>query len=371
MSETGVERTGRRGAADLVDVMEVSIYFGHYSWVEKSGIGRARVHQLRALELQDEAVLVRTDYSRTADIIHINTIFPSSVLRARLARRRGQIVVYHAHSTEEDFRDSFRGSNILAPLFGAWLRHCYRQSDLVLTPTPYSRELLESRYRLGRPVQAISNGIDLEDFCPSEEKRRRFRERYGYSETQRVVISVGHYMERKGFPDFIRLAQRHPEWAFIWFGHTPSAVLSDEVRQMLREAPSNLTLPGFVSSAELAEAYAGSDAFAFMTREETEGIVLLEALSVRIPVFVRDIEIYREWMTDGVDCYKWQTLDELSAKLVAQFADELPDTTQAGWRVAQQRSLPEIGRQLMRIYRRLLDERARRRAPRLETGLGD
>ncbi len=352
-------------------LIKVSIYFGHYSWVEKSGIGQARVNQTTALALQDEAVDVSTRYSRDADIVHINTIFPSSALLARIAMRRGQAVIYHAHSTEEDFRNSFFGSNLLAPLFGLWLRICYRQCHLVLTPTPYSRRLLETRYHLNRPVCDISNGIDLSAFRPDPERRRRFRERHGYDDDEQVVLSVGHYMERKGFPDFIRLARLHPRRSFIWYGYTASGVLSEEVRRELRDLPPNLKLPGFVPSAELAEAYAGSDIFVFMTHEETEGIVLLEALASEIPVLLRDIEIYREWMTDGTDCYKATTLDEFSERMDAVLEGRLPSTVAAGRHIVRQRSLPEVGRQLLVIYRRLLAEREevrRKRSTRTESG---
>ena len=34
----------------------------------------------------------------------------------------------------EDFRNSFLGSNLLAPLFKRWLILCYRQGDVVITP---------------------------------------------------------------------------------------------------------------------------------------------------------------------------------------------------------------------------------------------
>ena len=44
----------------------------------------------------------------------------------------------------EDFRSSFKGSNALAPLFKRWITFCYGLGDVVLTPTEYSRRLLES-----------------------------------------------------------------------------------------------------------------------------------------------------------------------------------------------------------------------------------
>ena len=37
------------------------------------------------------------------DVVHINTVFPHSFFLAKKAKRHGIPVVYHAHSTKEDF----------------------------------------------------------------------------------------------------------------------------------------------------------------------------------------------------------------------------------------------------------------------------
>lgn len=80
-------------------------------------------------------------------------------------------MIYHAHSTEEDFRNSFIGSNQLAPLVKKYLISLYSKADHLITPTPYSKTLLEG-YGIKVPISAISNGIDLSRFYPSEAKEK-------------------------------------------------------------------------------------------------------------------------------------------------------------------------------------------------------
>ena len=41
-----------------------------------------------------------------------------------------------------------------------------------------------------------------------------------------------------------------------------------------------------------------------MSKEETEGIVILEALAMKIPTLIRDIPVYEGWLTDSKDVYK-------------------------------------------------------------------
>ena len=77
-----------------------------------------------------------------------------------------------------------------------------------------------------------------------------------------------------------------------------------DVKHAIRNRPANVRFPGYISQQELKEAYCGADAFAFFSYEETEGIVVLEALSCEVPVVVRDIPVYAGWLQDGIHVYK-------------------------------------------------------------------
>ena len=258
-------------------------------------------------------------------------------------------MVYYGHSTMQDFRNSFVGSNLLAPLFRRWICFCYGLGDVVLTPTPYSQSLLES-YRLKKPVYALSNGVDTRFFSPSAARRRAFRRRYGLTAQDKVVVSVGHYMERKGILDFIRLAGALPDVQFFWFGYTDPALVPGLVRAAMAQAPQNLRFPGFVDQAALRDAYCGADAFLFCSQEETEGIVVLEALACGVPVLLRDIPVYEGWLKNGCQVYKAADLPGFEAALRGMLAGDLPDLTGEGRKVALERSLPNMGRRLCRLY---------------------
>lgn len=324
--------------------MKVQIYSGARSLVAKSGVGQALLHQERALASVGVEIT-----QHDADIVHINTVFPDAFFAARRARRRGQRVVYYAHSTMEDFRDSFCGSNLLAPLFNRWIFRCYRQGDVVITPTPYARRLLYL-HGLARPVAALSNGVDTAFFSPSEEHGAAFRARYGIGPEKKVVISVGHQIVRKGILSFITLARVFPDVQFIWFGHTAPALLPRAVREAIARAPKNLHFAGYVDQQALRDAYCGSNLFCFMSHEETEGIVVLEALACGVPVLVRDIPVYDDWLIDGENVHKARDLAGFVKKTAAILAGTATDLTHAGRAVTEERSFDAIGRELLHIY---------------------
>ena len=328
-------------------MVKVHVYAGSIRLVHRSGVGRAIDHQKEIL--RNEGIMVDYVSFKEADIVHINTIFPDSVIAAIKARIMGKKVVYYGHSTMEDFRNSFKGSNLFAPLFRRWITFCYNLGSIVITPSEYSKMLIES-YGVKAPVYAISNGIDLDFWKPDEAGRNTFREKYKLSDNQKVVVSVGHYIERKGILEFVQLAKNMPDVTFIWFGYTNLNLVPKEIKYAIEGAPENLIFPGYVSKEELREAYQGCDLFCFMSHEETEGIVILEAMACKTPMLVRDIPVYAGWLENEVDVYKCKDEWEFSRKCREILNGECEDLTENGYMVARSRSYDSVGEKLLDAY---------------------
>ena len=319
--------------------------------LSKSGIGRAMKHQIRALT--EAGVDFTTNEKDYYDIVHINTVDFGARSMANKARRDGKKIVYHAHSTEEDFRNSFIFSNQLSPLFKKHIISSYELGDYILTPTPYSKRILEG-YGITKPIFDVSNGIDLNKFQPDSRKIKAFREFFNLSDTQKVVISVGLYFERKGLPDFMEVAKELPEVTFIWFGHTPLASVTSKVRDAIKNKPNNVILPGYIKGDVIEGAYASADVFFFPSYEETEGIVVLEALASKCQVIVRDIGVYDPWLVDKENSYKGTSNNDFISLIRGIINGEIPKTIEKGYEVAESRSILNIGNKLKGIYEKLM-----------------
>ncbi|GKU25080.1 glycosyltransferase [Clostridium folliculivorans] len=327
--------------------MKIFLFKGSLKIVEKSGVGKAIHHQQKAMEENNIAYTSnKKDYY---DVMQLNTIFPDSVVAAIVAKMKGKKVIYYGHSTMEDFKNSFKGSDFFAPLFKKWIMFCYSLGDVIITPTEYSKKLL-SGYGIKKPIFALSNGVDLSYFSPSPDGVKRFREKYKLKPNEKVVISVGHYIERKGISDFIKLAKRMPDIKFIWFGYTNLKLVPSYIQKAIAEAPKNVIFPGYISADELRDAYSGSDLFLFLTHEETEGIVLLEALAMKIAVLVRDIPIYSDDFSDGKEIYKASTLDEFQDKIEKIIDGSLPSLKDAAYELVKKKDIKAIGNRLQNIY---------------------
>lgn len=331
--------------------MKIYIYSEYQKWIEHSGVGRAIYHQKNAISRTKGVELA--ECKEDADVIHINTIFPGSVAMAYWAKKHGKKVIFHAHSTEEDFRNSFIGSNAIAGLFGKWIHFCYQLGDVIVTPSEYAKKLLQ-KHGISEPVYVMSNGIDLEYYQKQSNDRKNFRAKYDYSEKDKVIMSAGLWIRRKGILDFIEMAKRLPEYQFIWFGDSNLWSVPKEIRKAIHSQLPNLQFAGYVPKNELRQAYAGCDLFWFPTYEETEGIVVLEALAMKIPVLLRDIPVYQGWLADGQNVYTFRNQEGAASRIANICNGEIPDLTGNGYQVAVERSMGQTGIMLQNIYQAAL-----------------
>lgn len=333
--------------------MKIKLYFGLENMIKKSGIGRAFIHQKKALSLNNIEYTTDKD-SLDYDILHINTITPDSLTQIKQARDNNKKIIYHAHSTEEDFRNSFIFSNTVAGLYKKWLVFLYTSADSIITPTPYSQSLLES-YNITQPIYHISNGVNLDDFNPTNDQVRKFCHDYHISNNDKIVISVGWLFERKGFDTFVEVAKEMPDIKFFWFGDVKLSNSTTKIKKLLKELPDNVILPGYVSGDVIKGAYGRADLFFFPSREETEGIVVLEALACRTQILLRDIPVFDPWLVDKVHCYKGKSNEDFIHLINQIINHELPSTIDEGYKVAQERDLKKIGMQLKKVYEKVLE----------------
>lgn len=333
--------------------MKVLLYSEAFNLVKISGLGRAIMHQQRALQLNgvDFTLDPKDDY----DVVHINTLGLRSHHLARKAKKAGKRVVYHAHSTEEDFRNSFIFSNALSGLVKKWLCSCYRSGDVIVTPTEYSKRLI-SGYGITNPIYPVSNGIDLAKYEPAPGDREAFRSRMGFSDSDKVIIAVGLYFERKGILDFVQMAKDMPDYKFVWFGKTPLYSVPHKIRKAVRTKLPNLIFAGYVQPDELKQAYVGCDAYIFPTHEETEGIVLLEALAAEANVIIRDIPVF-DWLTDRRDCYKAKDLEDFERLIRAVTSGELPSLQENGRAAVAGMDIKKVGEKLLSIYNGTIEQK--------------
>lgn len=333
--------------------MKVLLYMEMEKKVRKSGLGKAIEHQKKALT--NEGIEWTTNPKDDYDILHINTYFPKSYRLAKRAKKKGKKVVYHAHSTEEDYKDGFIMGRQTSKMFKWWLIKCYSLGDVIVTPTPYSKRLLQGYKGLeNKKIYPISNGIEIEFFKKDPKAGEKFRKDYGYTKKDKVIIGIGLYIKRKGIIDFVELAKRLPEYKFIWFGYSSLKAATKPVRDAVNTKLPNLTWAGYVEQDVIKAAMSGADLYLFPTLEETEGIPIIEACACKQNAIIRDIPIFEGWLEDGKNVYKAKDVDEFEKKIKDFFDGKLPSLVDKAYEVAIERDLKTVGKQLKQVYKDVL-----------------
>ena len=327
--------------------MKVLLYTENEKILSKSGLGKAIKHQMNALKAVN--IEYTTNPKDDFDIAHINFYGLKSYRLAKKLKKQGKKIVYHAHSTEEDFRNSFIFSNQVSKLFKKWLIKCYTLGDAIITPTEYSKKLLQS-YGIKNDIYVVSNGVELKNFGHDEKAGREFRKKYNFKKEDKIIVGIGLYIERKGIIDFVELAKQMPEYKFIWFGYSPLIFSRKNVRRAVNTKPNNLTFAGYVEQETICQALNGCDVYIAPTYEETEGITIIEAASCKTNMVVRDIPVFNGWLVDGKNVYKARNVNEFKNKIEEIVSGELPSLVQEAYNIAEERKSENIGEKLKNVY---------------------
>jgi glycosyltransferase involved in cell wall biosynthesis len=164
-----------------------------------------------------------------------------------------------------------------------------RQADAVFA---VADALREKAIALGADPErtiTVGNGVDAERF-----RRRdpgKARRRVGLPEDGKVVLSVGHIVERKGFHHVIRawprVREAHPGARLVIVGAPgEEGNFTNGIRRAMAEAGVGeaVQLTGAVPHEELGTWYSAADAFCLASEKEGRANVLLEALASGTPV---------------------------------------------------------------------------------------
>ncbi len=157
----------------------------------------------------------------------------------------------------------------------------------IVTPSQWLANRVGESFLSDYPIRVIPNGLDLSVFKPST---GAFRIRHQCDKKILVLgVSLG-WSNKKGLDIFIGLAKLLPdEFQIVLVG------ITDKQKQ---EIPDTIIVLNRTSNAEeLAEIYTAADYFVNPSKEETMGLVTVEALACGTPVIVSNLTAVPECVT--------------------------------------------------------------------------
>lgn len=222
------------------------------------------------------------------DVIHIQTPFVAHYLGLELARLLNVPAVETYHTYFEEYLYHYVP---LLPREGLrWLaRHFTRSQcrslDALVVPSRAMRDALLA-YGVSCPMHIIPTGIDMGQFRTAD--RDEFRRRLAIPPDAPTLVHVGRIAHEKNI-DFLlrmfaRVHQSLPGAVFVIAGEGPALA---HCRELVRRdgLAQQVRFVGYLSrERELWNCYRAGEVFVFASRTETQGLVLLEALALGVPV---------------------------------------------------------------------------------------
>lgn len=222
------------------------------------------------------------------DVVHIHTPFVAHYAGLKLARALGVPCVATYHTFFEEYLFHY-----VPMLPRSWLRAAARtfsrrqcnDVDAVIVPSTAMRDALHN-YGVTSRIQVLPTGIPRERFQPV--CGAPFRARYGIAAQRPMALFVGRVAFEKNIDFLLRAVDRArrqmPDLLLVIAGDGPALnALQDTVAR--RKLDGNVMFVGYLDrGSDLLECYCAADVFAFASLTETQGLVLLEAMSLGLPV---------------------------------------------------------------------------------------
>ncbi len=239
-------------------------------------------------------------------------------------------------------------------ILNAVTRMIYSKAGKVLAPSPSSKTKLEA---IGLTnVGVFGRGVDAKLFNP-QRRNKNIWTKYGLDANKTTVIYVGRLADEKSIPELINayanLEQRYSDIQLVIIGDGP---IKQNLEAGLQERAKNFVFTGIKKGEELAELYASADIFAFPSRTETFGQVVLEAMASGLPVLGYDSPGVRDLVVTGDSglLANDEKGFEIALENLISNKDLRSNYGEYSWKLSQKRSWTTILDELLEEYKKLI-----------------
>ena len=224
------------------------------------------------------------------DVVHVQISDPIGLSVVSYARRNGVPVVTTEHNQPEVITEPLKMPKVakkpMNAMLSAYFRNRQSKSDFVTMPTEQSIRNLLSKYEIGVPVAAVSNGVDLSNFKPGKAKSEIYQ-KYDIPKDKPIVLYVGRVDPDKQvgtvLEAFKEARTKVPKATLVVVGDGVDRVrLEKEARKL--NITKDVRFLGRVLPPDLYELYRVGWLFATASEIETQGIVLIEAAATGLPL---------------------------------------------------------------------------------------
>ncbi len=222
------------------------------------------------------------------DLVHIQTPFVAHYLGIEIADALGlpRVETYHTFFEEYLFHYvPVVPKSVLRALSRRFSRKQCNRMNALIVPSSAMRDKL-AEYGVQAPMHVIPTGIPMAEFSAGDGDA--FRIRHGIEKSRPMLLFVGRVAFEKNIDFLLRALELAladvPDLLLTIAGEGP-ALASLKTLVAKRNLKDHVLFVGYLDRrTALPDCYRAADAFVFASRTETQGLVLLEAMALGVPV---------------------------------------------------------------------------------------
>jgi len=211
------------------------------------------------------------------------------------------------------------------------------------------------------PAAVTARGTDMD--------RQAIRRKYGLPLTAPLIIFVSMNFDIKGLDPLLaglgKLKHLHPEQPFhlLVVGRDDLPKYEEEAKQA--GVGDHVSFTGMVSREDLADIYAAGDLYAMLSKFDTFGLVVLEAMAKGLPVVISGNVGAKDLVREGVNGFVIENTGDAESVAGALYhalrEDIIAPMSAAARQTALEHTWERSARQVADIYRKVIDIRTRER----------
>lgn len=235
------------------------------------------------------------------DIIHVHTPAFVGLAGMRIAHKDKIPLVMTFHTKFADYAHYVSKGALMEKLMkkgiNTYTKSFFNEADAIVAPTEEIKKELETQ-KIKPPIYVIPTGIDIE---PIKTSKHELRKKYGFGD-EKIILHVGRVTKEKNIIIIIeafRLLKR------LLRNDAKLIIASDgPYREKLEDYAAknkikNIMFTGYLSAQSLKEYYRLADVFVMASETETQGLVILEALSQSLPVVVTNAPVISDFVREN------------------------------------------------------------------------
>lgn len=297
---------------------------------------------------------------QTYEVVHTHTPFTIGFVGLRWAQSHGLPIVSTYHTLYDKYAHyiPFFPKRYVRYKIAKHTHYYYNEVDEVITPSDAAQRWL-MRHSVRTPITVIPTATALPVDDPL--LRAEIRRALGVAPDQRVLLYVGRIAREKNMGALFQTAAilfRDDPTLWLWLvGDGPYRDACAEMARALGIA-DRVRFLGFVPRSEVDAYYAGADLFVFPSMTETQGLVVAEAMSHRLPSIVVNGGGAGHAVRDGVNGYLVRNDPEVMADRVRVLLDDAERYrafAQAARQSIRSNGEDQMVDRVVATYRRVLD----------------